>query len=167
MYLWDKARVNAVGYSSRKQWSQSNAGAFSNSSVFTETPPACFYRQVTVTSCSLYLWDLMQRRGRNLKCNCFLCVSSNSIKCLPMSETQCFLCDILDRITNASLCCASFSFLFFFFSKLPQNTRKSRKQSSLGDLITVLFSPRPKQNRKVNQAVEAWRLIYETKVHEI
>lgn len=54
-----------------------------------------------------------------------------------------------------------------FFSKLPENTGRGRKQSRRRDLVTVLFSLRPRQNRKVNQAVGAWQLIYETKVHEI
>lgn len=59
-----KARVNTVGYSPWKQWSQSSAGAFYDSSVFTETPPACFHRQLTVTSCSLSLSNMTQRQGR-------------------------------------------------------------------------------------------------------
>jgi len=88
------------------------------------------------------------------------CFSRNSAKrSIPASEARHFLCDTVGGITNASL--------LLCFSKRWENTIKSRKQSSLSDLITVLFSPRPRQNRKVNQAVGAWRLIYETKVHEI
>lgn len=171
MCLWDKARVNAVGHSPRKQWSQSNAGASYNSSVFTKTPPACFHRQVTVTSCSLSLWNLKQRKERRRRRKKKKQQHWILIWWVPLFQRQfnetltcarspkCFFCDIVDRITNAPLC--------HVFQSCERTQEKAEKQSSLRDLITVLFSQRPKQNRKVNQAVGAWRLIYETKVHEI
>ena len=139
---------------------------FVNSSVFTKTPPACFHRQVTVTSCSISLWNLKQRKEEKkatlkawisfvsaaIRRNAYLC---------RRYEFFFFLCDVVGRITNASLCHVFQSY------ERTQGKKKSRKQSSRRDLITVLFSQRPRQNRKVNQAVGAWRLIYETKVHEI
>lgn len=61
MCLRDKARVSTVGQSPWNQCSQSSAGAFYNSSVFTKTPPACV--EVTEASCALSPWNLSKRSG--------------------------------------------------------------------------------------------------------
>ena len=94
MCCWDNARVNTVGYSSRKQWSQSSAGAFYNSSVCSKSPPACFHRQLTVTSCShKEMW------GGNLGCSVvrLFVLPRDSVK----GSRKKVLCDFVNKTTKA------------------------------------------------------------------
>lgn len=164
MCLWDKARVNTVGRSPPKQWSQSSAGAFYNSSVFTKTPPDCFHRQEN----QLFSFALkpLAKKGKKRQQNnwialsCVLFVSAAIQQNTYLRPKHNTFFAILSTELQTLL-------FVMFFKALRKNTRKSRKQSSLCDLITVLFSLRPRQNRKVNQAEGSWRLIYEAKVHEI
>lgn len=112
--VWEKARVGTLGHSPRNQWSQSSAGAFYNSSVFTKTPPACFHRHVAVTSCSVCLKPKAKKcRGKKYLDYSFMrpFVSAATQPSAHLRQKHnifiyfFFFCDIVYRITNASLCC--------------------------------------------------------------
>lgn len=77
------------------------------------------------TSCSLSLWNLKQRKKKMNKkttglhyCASF-CFSGDSTKYLPAFEAQHFLCDVVNRITNTSLC--------HVFQSIAQELKKKQK----------------------------------------
>lgn len=107
---------------------------FVNSSVFTKTPPACFHRQVTVTSCSISLWNLKQRKE------------------LKKATLKAWISFVSAAIRRNAYLCQRHEHFFFFSAMLS---------AELQTLLSVMFfkatrEHREKKKAENNQATVIW-----------